>query len=306
MKRRGKRNWIIMISGCAVAYALQLACTSTSSNTPLVQAHRGGAALYPENTIPAMIHAIDLGITTLEMDLHVTSDSQVVVSHDAYLNAVKALKPDGSEIPADSDKTYAIYKMTYDSLRRYDVGSRHNPAYPRRVDMKCEVPRISDLIDSVETYTSKFGITPVNYNIEIKSWPDKDGIYSPDYKTFADLCMRELLSKNLGSRLLVQCFDARTLNYVHSKYPEVRLSYLVEDKNVNFDELMKRINFIPEVISPDYQMVDADFIKNARKLGMTIVPWTVDKKADVMSLRELGVDEIITNQPDSVMEWLKK
>ena len=300
-----KQIYALLLICCSLTSALQLLSATQIKKLPIVHAHRGGAAIYPENTIPAMLHAVEIGVPMLELDLHVTRDSQVVVSHDAYMNPIKALKPNGEEIPIDSARMYSIYSMTYDSLKRYDVGSRPNPAFPNRKNLKCSVPLVSDLIDSVEHSTQSKGLCPVGYNIEIKSWPDKDGIYSPDYRTFADLCMRVLLSKNLGDRLLLQCFDPRTLNYVHEKYPNVRLSYLVEDMTVDFDELMKRINFVPQVISPNHAMVDSAFMDKSRKLGMEVAPWTVDEKDEILRLRTLGVDAIITNRPDSVMNWLK-
>ena len=300
-----KQIYALLLICCSLTSALQLLSATQIKKLPIVHAHRGGAAIYPENTIPAMLHAVEIGVPMLELDLHVTRDSQVVVSHDAYMNPIKALKPNGDNIPVDSARMYSIYSMTYDSLKRYDVGSRPNPAFPNRKNLKCSVPLVSDLIDSVEHSTQSKGLCPVGYNIEIKSWPDKDGIYSPDYRTFADLCMRVLLSKNLGDRLLLQCFDPRTLNYVHEKYPNVRLSYLVEDMTVDFDELMKRINFVPQVISPNHAMVDSAFMDKSRKLGMEVAPWTVDEKDEILRLRTLGVDAIITNRPDSVMTWLK-
>ena len=300
-----KQIYALLLICCSLTSALQLLSATQIKKLPIVHAHRGGAAIYPENTIPAMLHAVEIGVPMLELDLHVTRDSQVVVSHDAYMNPIKALKPNGEEIPIDSARMYSIYSMTYDSLKRYDVGSRPNPAFPNRKNLKCSVPLVSDLIDSVEHSTQSKGLCPIGYNIEIKSWPDKDGIYSPDYRTFADLCMRVLLSKNLGDRLLLQCFDPRTLNYVHEKYPNVRLSYLVEDMTVDFDELMKRINFVPQVISPNHAMVDSAFMDKSRKLGMEVAPWTVDEKDEILRLRTLGVDAIITNRPDSVMTWLK-
>lgn len=271
---------------------------------PVVHAHRGGAALYPENTILAMIHATTIGVPVIEFDLHVTKDSMVVVSHDAYLNHAKALTPEGNPIPADKEKEYKIYEMTYDSLRRYDVGSLPDPAYPQRKNVRCCVPLVADLIDSVEFLTKNNGISPVSYNIEIKSDPSKDSIYSPDYRTFADLCMKVLLSKKLGERLLVQCFDVRTLNYLHEKYPSVRLSYLVEDKNATFEELMSRLDFVPQVYSPKSDMLTEEIVGKVRAKGMELAPWTVDDKPEIERLKKLGVDAIITNRPDSVMRWL--
>lgn len=277
---------------------------SVKEKLPVVHAHRGGAALYPENTILAMTHAAAIGVPVMELDLHVTKDSMVVVSHDAFLNHVKVLTSQGETIPASKDRDYKIYAMTYDSLRRYDVGSLPNPAYPGRKNVKCCVPLVTDLIDSVELLTKSNGIAPVSYNIEIKSDPLKDGIYSPDYRAFADLCMKVLLSKKLGDRLLVQCFDVRTLNYLHEKYPNVRLSYLVEDKNATFEELMSRLNFVPQVYSPESDMLTEEIAVKVREKGMELAPWTVDDKPEVERLKKLGIDAIISNQPDSVMRWL--
>lgn len=298
------RLWLTACLGLAAGMAFYGCQAPVKEKLPVVHAHRGGAALYPENTILAMTHAAAIGVPVMELDLHVTKDSMVVVSHDAYLNHIKALTPEGDTIPPDSDRNYKIYAMTYDSLRRYDVGSRPNPAWPERKNVKCSVPLATDLIDSVELLTGSNGMTPVSYNIEIKSDPSKDGVYSPDYKTFADLCMKVLLSKNLGDRLLVQCFDVRTLNYLHEKYPSVRLSYLVEDKDATFEELMSRLNFVPQVYSPESDMLTEEVVEKVRAKGMEAAPWTVDDRQEVERLKQLGVDAIITNQPDSVMIWL--
>ncbi len=288
---------------CAFCAALVAGCGNEGEKLPLVHAHRGGAALYPENTIEAMVNAVRIGVPVMELDLQVTKDSCVVVSHDAYLNAAKALTPEGKEIPAGKDKEYRIYDMDYDSLRLYDVGSKPNSDYPERVNMKCHVPLLSDLIDNVETAAWASGDT-VCYNIEIKSDPAKDGVFSPDYRTYADLCMQVMLSKNLGNRLLVQCFDPRTLNYLHERYPSVRLSYLVEDSVATFDEMMSRLDFTPQVFSPESRLLTEDMMRAAWEKGMEVAPWTVDDREEVERLKRLGVDAIITNCPDRVMEWL--
>src|SRR6201991_2450827 len=84
-----------------------------------LQAHRGGRGLMPENSIPAMLHAIDLGVRTLELDCVISADGKVVVSHDLYMSSAFMLKPDGSEIAKEEEKQYALYKMTYDSISRF-------------------------------------------------------------------------------------------------------------------------------------------------------------------------------------------
>ncbi len=299
-----KKPWIKSFCLLVICGAMIGGCKSVEQKTILVHAHRGGMALYPENTIPAMKNAVDLGVPVLELDLHVSKDSQVIVSHDAFFNSVKALTPEGNVILKQKEREYKYFSMTYDSIRKYDVGSHPNPAFPDRKNVKTIVPLVSDLIDSVETYARRSGKAPLSYNIEIKSDPAKDGIFSPDYKTFADLCMKVLLGKNLGERLLLQCFDVRTLNYVHQKYPSVRLSYLVEDSNATFEELMARLNFVPQVYSPEHDMLTKEVVRKIHVKGMQIAPWTVDKKKEVLRLKKLGVDAIITNRPDSVMLWV--
>lgn len=291
-----------------IAASLLASCSAPHrSKAVLVHAHRGGAAIYPENTIEAMLYAVDLGVDYLEFDLHVSKDSQVVVSHDAYFNSQKALTPSGDTIARDSDKLYRLWNMPYDSIRRYDIGSKANPHYPNRHNFVARLPLADALIDSVETHIRVCHLKPVQYNIEIKSWPTKDGIFTPDYKTFADLCMKELLSHHIGDRLLVQCFDTRTLNYLHQKYPTVRLSYLVDNDNqTSFSDYMSRLDFVPQVYSPHYSLVNTALVDSCRAYGMALAPWTVDSHKDIRRLAALGVDAIITNQPDSAIIWLKK
>ena len=271
----------------------------------VVHAHRGGAAEYPENTLEAMLHAVSIGVPVLEMDLHVTRDHQVVLSHDPYLQRSKFLKPDGSEIQATEQDQYAIYALPYDSLKSFDAGSRFNPQYPLRRQLRCHIPRVGELIDSVEAYTARHGLQPVSYNIEIKSWPDKDGLYTPDYRTFTDLCMEVLLSKQLGDRLIMQCFDARTLNYLHERYPQVTLSYLIESEaGVDLESQLRRLTFTPPILSPDHHLVDEAWMQQARQKDFQIIPWTVDDPEEVQRLAKLGVDALITNRPTAVREWL--
>lgn len=257
-----------------------------------VIAHRGGAGLYPENTIPAMLNAVKIGVTDLEFDLHVTRDGQVVVSHDPYLKGY--------------DKKYPIYANTYADLKKLTIGNKADSKFPGRKNVATHIPLLTDLIDSVETYSHAHSLGPVNYTVEIKSAVGKDGKLSPDYKAFADACVRALSSRSLGSRLLLQCFDIRTLKYIHEKYPNIRLLYLIDKSAGTYDEAMKRLGFKPYAISPDFPLITADFVSRAHKDGMRVIPYTVDSKADAQRVAGTGVDAIITNYPDRMFKWLGK
>ena len=257
-----------------------------------VIAHRGGAGLYPENTIAAMLNAVNIGICDLEFDMHVTRDSVVVVSHDPYLKGY--------------GEQYPLYANTYAELAKLTIGDKADKRFPGRKDVACHIPTVTALIDSVEAYCHRHNLPPVNYTIEIKSSSKKDGTLSPDYKTFADLCVRALASRSLGSRLLLQSFDVRTLKYVHERWPNIRLLYLVDKSVGSYDEAMGRLGFTPYAISPDFPMINADFVKKAHADGMRVIPYTVDREKDAVKMKEAGVDAIITNYPDRMTEWLDR
>ncbi|MDR1983652.1 MAG: calcineurin-like phosphoesterase C-terminal domain-containing protein [Prevotellaceae bacterium] len=271
-----------------------------------VQAHRGGAGLMPENTVDAMIHAINLGVSALEFDLNISKDKKVVVSHDPWMNYKFVTRPDGAEIKKEEAKHYSLYSMTYDSIAKYETGMKLHPDFPTQKKIKTHKPLVSDLIDSVENYTVANKISPVLYNIEIKSAEGRDNVFSPSYQEFCDLAMEILLSKNINDRLVVQSFDPRTLNYLHEKYPDIKLSYNVENKDNDFEINMEKLNFVPVYYSPHFSLVNENLLKKCRDLGMKIVVWTVDKIDDIKQMLDFKVDAIISNYPDIVLKQIRK
>ncbi len=266
-----------------------------------VQAHRGGAGLMPENTIEAMKHALDMGVNTLELDLHISADGQVVVSHDPYFHYRYATRPDGSHVRKEDKREY-LFKMPYSEIAKYDVGSRPSDVWPEKACMKTVKPLADELIDFVENYTKEMGYSPARYNIEIKSVDAVgEGQNWPTYDAFVTACCKLLHSKDLGDRLVVQCFDPRAINYMHEKYPEFIVSYLVDGSEKDFEKYMSKLTFTPQWLSPHYSIVDEELVKKCREKGMKLVPWTVDKPEDIKRLIDLGVEAIISNYPDRVL-----
>lgn len=246
-------------------------CCGCISKAVVISAHRGGAALKPENTIEAMINAINLGCRSLEGDLHITKDGKIVFSHDPYLLGF--------------GKKYLIYKYTYDELRS------HKP----------DLPLASVLIDSVESYTRHQGIAPVDYTIEIKSVPGEDGTITPEYRNYTDQVMKLLLSKDLGKRLLMQSFDPRALIYLHQHYPTVRQMALVEAEHINLADVIKLLGYKPDVFSCNHEAVDQQLVDDCHREGITVNPYTVNDIDEALRLIDLGVDGIITNYPNKLL-----
>lgn len=256
----------------------------------------------PENTVSSMKNALDLGVNTLELDLQISADGQVVVSHDAFMHSRYATRPDGSAVQPGDPKEY-IYTMPYDSVAMYDTGIRESTVWPGKACVPEHKPLADDLIDFTENYAREHGMTMPRYNIEIKSKVGKtEGKNWPEYHEFVDKCVELLLSKNLGDRLVVQSFDVRALNYMHQKYPQLILSYLVAEKDKDFEAYMSLLDFTPQWLSPHYTNTDADLCKKAWDKGMKIVPWTADKPEDIQRLVDLKVDAIISNYPDRVLK----
>lgn len=264
-----------------------------------VQGHRGCRGLMPENTIPAMIKALDLGVTTLEMDVVVSKDNKVVVSHEPWFEAEITTKPDGSFIKPAEAMQYNIFQMTYDEIAKYDVGMKAHPRFPQQQKIKTIKPLLADLFDSVAE-SMKVRRRPFPYfNIETKCLPAGDGRYHPKPAEFVELLMAVIKEKQLEERVIIQSFDFRTLKYLHEKYPSIKTAMLIEDSDVNdFDGQLNRLGYTPEIYSPNHNLVDEELVKQCHTKNMKIIPWTVNDKKQINKLRKMGVDGIITDYPD--------
>ncbi|WP_245645635.1 glycerophosphodiester phosphodiesterase family protein [Niabella ginsenosidivorans] len=263
-----------------------------------MEAHRGGRGLMPENTIPAMLHAIDMGVTTLEMDMQVTKDGQIVVSHDANFNAGFTTTPEGDTLTKAEAKKRLLYTMPYDSIKKYDVGKKFYADFPKQEKIAVVKPLLKDLLTATEAYAKKKGVA-VQYNIEIKSNPKGEGVSCPPVETFTDLAMQTILPFHMGKRLIIQCFDERALKIMHQKYPQVQTSLLIGDKEKrSLDEQLKSLGYTPEYYSPHYALVTPELVKDCHRRNMKIVPWTPDDFTTIKRLADMGVDGIITDYPD--------
>ncbi len=269
-----------------------------------IQGHRGCRGLMPENTIPAFLKAIDLGVTTLEMDAVITRDNQVILSHEPFLSHEICLSPEGKAITEATEKSFNLYQMTYEEVRRCDCGTKPHPRFPSQQKMAVYKPLLSTVIDSVETYLRQRALPLVQYNIETKSDPKGDGTFHPAPEEFVNRLMAVLKEKSMLDRVIIQSFDIRTLQVMHKQYPRVRLALLVENQ-LSPEENLNKIRFTPTIYSPNFPLVNASLIHFARKKGMQVIPWTANEPVDIRQLIALGVDGIISDYPDRVIQQAK-
>ncbi|WP_153800536.1 glycerophosphodiester phosphodiesterase [Foetidibacter luteolus] len=263
------------------------------------QGHRGCCGLMPENTITGYLKAIDIGVTTLEMDGVISKDKQVLMSHEPFFNHDITTKPDGSFVTEGEEKQLNIYRMDYAEVRLYDVGLKPHPRFPEQLKVKAVKPLLRNVIDSVEAYTASKRLKPVLYNIETKCSPAGDGVYHPAPAEFVELLMAVVKEKKIEDRVIIQSFDPRSLQYLHEHYPAIKTALLVE----NFDKKtfalqLKDLGFIPTIYSPAHELVTPLLVKQCHDAGIKIIPWTVNDAARIKELKALGVDGIISDYPN--------
>jgi len=282
-----------------------------------VQGHRGARGLQPENTIPAFKMALDNGVTTVEMDLAITQDKQVIVSHEPWMSSEFCLDVEGKLIKEKEQKKLNIYQMTYEQVKQFDCGSKPHPRFPDQEKIRITKPMLSEVIVAVENHIKNFTKYEVDYNIEIKSEPAMDGKYHPKIEEFSDLVYQLVDQYVPLDRIVIQSFDFRVLKYWHEKYPEIRLAALVENQK-SIDENLEVLGFIPSIYSPDFKLLTNEKVnylqsknftltksqKEAKlKSKLRVIPWTVNEEKDMLVLKGMGVDGFITDYPNRAAKY---
>ena len=263
------------------------------------QGHRGCRGLMPENTIPAMLNALGMGVTTLEMDIVFTKDGKAILSHEPFFNHEITTKPDGSFIDEKNEKNFNIYEMNYEEVQRYDVGMKAHPRFPQQEKMKVTKPLLSDIFAAVKndmmTRRRRFPF----FNIETKTTPETDDTYHPKPAEFVERLMKVIKENQMEDHVIIQSFDPRTLKYLHENYPYMLTSLLIEETDGEIiGDKIKAMGFMPNILSPHYSLVSKDLLEGWHSHKRKVIPWTVNDKKEIKRLRSLGVDGIITDYPN--------
>lgn len=287
-----------------------------------LQGHRGARGLAPENTLPAFARALTIGVTTLEMDAGLTEDDVVVIAHDRRLNPDIVRGPDGRWL---AGRTPAIRELTYRELQRYDVGrikpgSDYSRRFPeqRRQD-KIRIPTLEEVFE----LTRHARNTEVRFNIETKISPEAPEETAPP-DVFVRALVKVVRDNGMASRTTIQSFDWRTLAIVQKEAPEIATSYLSSQQQA-LDNIQAGhrenspwtagIRFrdhgsVPKMVkaasgkiwSPNAADVTEALVKEAKSLGLAVLPWTVNERADMERLIDRGVDGLISDYPDRLRE----
>ncbi|CAN5823742.1 glycerophosphodiester phosphodiesterase family protein [soil metagenome] len=263
------------------------------------QGHRGCRGLMPENTIPAMLNAVGMGVTTLEMDIVFTKDRKAILSHEPFFNHEITTKPDGTFIDEKDEKNYNIYKMDYEEVKKYDVGMKPHPRFPRQEKMKVVKPLLSDVFAAVKQDMMTRRRPFPFYNIETKTTPATDDIFHPGPAEFVELLMQVIKENAMEDYVIIQSFDIRTLKYLHAHYPTIKTALLIDENDTRkLGEQLTELGFNPTIYSPHFSLATKSLIDQCKYLKIKVIPWTVNDKETIDKLKKMGFDGVITDYPN--------
>ncbi len=257
--------------------------------TPIqVHGHRGARAVLPENTMPAFEYAIEQGVDAIEMDIAVTRDDVLVVSHDPVLNPAICRSPGGSRV---------IRELSFEELRLWDCGSLVNPRFPKQRPVPgARIPALGEVL-------SLAGRGRFLFNIEAKLFPDRPEL-TPAPEHFAELLLNAIDRHHVRPRVIVQSFDFRILLAMKRLAPDIRQAALIEDGSRG-DFVVAAGSAGAGIIAPHWALVTPAHVAAAHQAGLPVIPWTANTPEEWSALIAAGVDGIISDDPASLMAYLK-
>lgn len=271
--------------------------------TPLIVGHRGSRGLEPENTVKAFQKALGLGAQGLEMDLFITKDGQVVVTHDATISPDLCTKPGGGPVHEQESQRLKIYDLKLEEIKPYDCGSEPNPDFPEQENTEAHIPLLSEVVQQANAYTGAEG-EPVRFFIEFKSDQATDNIYHPEPHFFVKATLQVLKEQNALDQTILLSFDKRCLQEARRQQPDIQIGLSFEKPEGLEDEL-DTLGFLPNVLCPLHRELTPELLDFAREHELEVVPWTVNDEEDIRKMVEWKVDGIITDYPDKVRNLLR-
>ena len=259
--------------------------------------------MYPENTLQGFLYAAHLGLDGIELDVVISKDNKVVVSHEPWMNPKTCTKPNLSKVSFLRRKN--LYRMDYAKIKQYDCGLRGNPDFSEQKKVAAYKPLLSEAIQQTEEEIKTHNLKKPIYIIEIKSKWMTDNEQHPPPEDFVRLVLNELEPFGINNRILIQSFDMRPLNIIHEKNLGYMLGMLVRSPRF-IRRNMKALTFTPDTCGTFYKLTSERWVNRIHALGMKSLVWTENEKADMLSHLKMGVDGIITDYPEIGLEAQKE
>lgn len=276
--------------------------SSFNRNRPQIHGHRGCRGLFPENTLPAFLHALQLGVDVLEMDVVLSADKQVVVAHEPWLSAKLGLSPEGLPIDPKNEQAYNLYKLPYAVIRQSLVGTLPHPGFPTQQQVATYRPLLKEVLETAESFCQQASRSPVGYSIEIKSSRETEGRFHPAPLEFAATVLAAI-PPHLLPRTTLLSFDPRVLQKVRQLLPKARVCLLIETPFLP-ENVFDPLGFIPDAFGPDYTFLDETIFAKVQHLypQLETVPWTINEPIEIVRFAKMPVNGITTDFPNYALQ----
>lgn len=294
-----KNTWLILAFSVAACQTNSEMKTTTETQDLEIpdnfdwQGHRGCRGLMPENTIDAFLHALEFPIQTLELDVVLSKDLMVVVSHEPWFS---------SEICVDFDaENNNLFALSYAEIKAVDCGSKMVDRFPNQKKLITHKPSLIEVVSAVRAHCKKQNRPLPRFNIELKSQKDWIGTYLPERRVFVEQVYQTIRALGIEELTTIQSFDSEVLSIFMGLQTKLRFAFLTESDEAPLDQL-EVLPKMPHIYSPNYKLVNDELIEQLKMLKVKVIPWTVNDVKTMKSLIRMGVDGIITDYPNLILE----
>ena len=283
---------LILLAACTMNPSVQKESLEISENLDW-QGHRGCRGLMPENSIEGFIYALSFPVRTLELDVVLTKDNVVLVSHEPWFSE------EICDCAALENKN--LYQLTYAEIKEIKCGNKPHPRFPEQQQLSTYKPSLIDVVEAVKKHCKSQGIEMPRFNIELKSQPDWDGLYLPETQLFVERVYETIRGLGIVELTTIESFDSRVLNVFMRMNTQLQFAFLTEEKGDPLEQMLV-LEKLPDIYSPNHLNIDKAKVEQLQKLKMRVIPWTVNTIEEMREMLKMGVDGIITDYPNLILE----
>lgn len=259
-----------------------------------IQGHRGARARLPENSLAGFIYATELGVNALELDVIVTAEGQVVVSHEPWFNP--EICSDDAGNPLHPDSRESLFPLSLDQIQSRPFGHFGHPRFLHQAPLRSFKPTLEQVVKAVSAAHRPPGTPPVHFTIEIKHSECWAGIHNASAPETTAQVLSAIRSLDLAQRTTLQSFSAEVMECVHAWAPHIGTAWLMESP-ICATEALSLLSFQPNIYSPLHTLLTAEEVKTVRSFGIAVIPWTINDPNRMRELRQWGVNGLITDDP---------
>lgn len=268
---------------------------------PVIVGHRGARGEFPENSLLGIIETLKNATNHVEMDIVVSKDRKLLLSHEPWFSFLTCAHPDGSPVKMGSQGN--LFHMDYSLIRQYDCGSRRIKNFPLQKKITSSKPLLAEILENGEAVKTCNDEKPVYY-LELKSRPERYKKFQPGPDEFADLFIETVKSFSLAERAVIKSFDPLLLSKIKQRSSEYQFHYLCE-KPITPSTAIRHLGFLPEAISPNHKFLNEKNVAAIKSSGLQMFTWTTNSKSEILKALKLGADGIITDFPLKTMDYIR-